>query len=154
MLYSRAQRIYVVKRLTLQSQYAVSTSRYGLGSSYGSYRTPTGVHAVAEKIGQGEPLLMRFKARGASGEIVSLNPYTTISSNDVICTRILWLTGLEHGINQGGQRDSKRRCIYIHGTIDEKRIGRPSSIGCIRMRNQDLIELFDILQVGSLVHIF
>ena len=97
---------------------------------------------------------MRFKARRASGEIASLNRYATISSNDVICTRILWLTGLEPGINQGGQHDSKRRCIYIHGTIDEKRMGRTSSIGCIRMRNQDLTELFDVLQVGSLVHIF
>lgn len=138
----------------MRDKYPVSTSQYGLGSVYGSYKTPLGTHAVVAKIGDGEPLLTRFVERRASGETVSLNPYATISRSDMICTRILWLTGLEPNLNQGGQRDSKHRCIYLHGTVDEKRIGRPSSIGCIRMRNQDVKELFDVLRVDSLVHIF
>lgn len=105
------------------------------------------------KIGASEPLYRCFKTRRATDKIATLNPYTTIGSEDTICTRILWLAGLEPQINQGGYHDSERRYIYIHGTTDEKRIGRLSSIGCIRMKNLDVIEVFNALQQNSIVHI-
>ena len=149
----RTQQLYLVKRLHLCGLYPVSTSRYGIGSVEDSYKTPQGVHRVAVKIGEGEPLYRCFEARRISGKIASLNPYATIGLEDTICTRILWLAGLEPRINQGGYHDSKRRYIYLHGTTDEKRIGRPSSIGCIRMKNLDVVEVFNILQKNSIVQI-
>ena len=105
------------------------------------------------KIGEGEPLYRRFKARQATDKIAALNLYATLSSEDAICTRILWLAGLEPKVNQGGYYDSQRRYIYIHGTTDEKRIGRPSSVGCIRMKNKDVVEVFDVLDCNSIVYI-
>lgn len=105
------------------------------------------------KIGEGQPLLRYFKARRTTNKIASVNRYATISKADTVCTRILWLGGLEPRINQGGYCDSERRYIYIHGTTDEKRIGRPSSIGCIRMKNLDVLKVFDTLQQNSIVYI-
>ena len=148
------QRIYLVKQLNLISVYPVSTSRFGVGSEWGSYRTPAGMHYVAEKIGGNAPLMTRFSRRQASAEIVALNQLAGISDRDIIATRIIWLAGLEERINRGGRLDSMRRCIYIHGTVDEKRIGRPASLGCIRMRNYDVCEVFDTLQINSPVYIF
>ena len=147
------QKLYLVKRLHLCSLYPISTSRYGVGSTEDSCKTPQGAHRVAVKIGEGEPLYRRFKARQATDKIASLNPYTTISVEDAICTRILWLAGLEPKVNQGGYCDSQRRYIYIHGTTDEKRIGRLSSVGCIRMKNQDVADIFDVLECNSIVYI-
>ena len=149
----RTQKLYLVKALNLCGIYPISTSRYGIGSIEDSYKTPQGVHRVAMKIGADEPLCRCFEARRASDKIASLNRYATIGSEDTICTRILWLAGLEPRINQGGYHDSERRYIYIHGTADEKRIGRPSSIGCIRMKNLDVIEVFNTLQRNSIVRI-
>ena len=150
---TRIQSLYLVKHLQLCGHYPISTSRYGIAFIKDSYKTPSGVHQVAMKIGESEPLYRYFKARRATDKLASANPYATISKEDAICTRILWLAGLEAGINQGGYYDSMHRYIYIHGTTDEKRIGRPSSIGCIRMRNRDVIEVFDTLQQNSIVHI-
>ena len=147
------QRLYLIKHLHLCAQYPISTSHYGIGSAKGSLKTPQGAHRVAEKIGEGESLYRCFKARQATDKMASLNPYTTISVEDAICTRILWLAGLEPKVNQGGYCDSQRRYIYIHGTTDEKRIGRPSSVGCIRMKNKDVVEVFDILECNSIVYI-
>ena len=124
-----------------------------MGSMKDSYRTPQGVHRVAMKIGEGEPLYRYFEARRATGKIASLNPYATISNTDAVCTRILWLAGLEPHINKGGYYDSERRYIYMHGTVDEKRLGRPASIGCIRMNNRDIVDVFDTLQWNSIVYI-
>ena len=150
---TRTQKLYLIKGLHLCGVYTISASRYGIGSIADSYKTPQGVHRVAMKIGEGEPLYRCFKARCPSDKIATLNPYATIGLEDAICTRILWLAGLEPRINQGGYHDSERRYIYIHGTTDEKRIGRPSSIGCIRMKNLDVVEVFNTLQRNSIVQI-
>lgn len=129
-------------------RYPVSTARNGLGNLNESYQTPVGVHRIAEKIGDGEPCGMVFRGRKPTGKLA-----TTMDnqSEDQITSRILWLEGLEPGFNQGGDCDSYQRYIYIHGTSDEQRIGQPVSAGCVRMRNDDMIELFDEVESGAIV---
>ena len=147
------QRLYLVRYWHILGSFAVSTSRFGSGCLFNSWRTPTGAHQVVERLGDRLPLLSRFRYRRYDGTQVRLNPHANISSDDVICTRIIRLAGLDRGHNQGGYRDSYKRCIYIHGTIDEKRVGLPASKGCIRMRNQDLCSVYDQLCIGSLVYV-
>lgn len=147
----RQQSLYVFKNLSLLAALPVSTSRYGLGCNPNSFRTPLGTHRVYKKIGDHAPCLMRFVGRVAQSP-ATCNPLATVSREDAICTRILWLAG----VHSDGWRqflDSQHRHIYIHGTIDEQRIGRPASRGCIRMRNADVCFLFSVLQENSLVHI-
>ena len=130
--------------------YAISTAAAGVGNRTNSYQTPFGIHRVKQKVGGGELTGMVFKARQPTGRI------STQSDNhdeDEITTRILWLEGLEKGINLGGDFDTDSRYIYIHGTSDEKRIGQAVSHGCIRMKNQEVIELFDDVLVNDLVFI-
>lgn len=129
-------------------QYAVSTASNGLGNLQDSYQTPTGVHVIAEKIGANEPSGMVFRGRQPTGELAA---DLDNQQEDQITSRILWLKGLEPGFNQGGDHDSFDRYIYIHGTSDEKRIGEPVSAGCVRMRNDDVIELFDRVEIGAVV---
>ena len=129
--------------------YAVSTSRYGLGQQTDSYQTPTGIHQICEKIGVGEPEGRVFKSRQPTESICL--PEQQQPDEDVITTRILWLDGLQPGFNRDGDVDSRQRYIYIHGTADEANIGRPASIGCVRMTNRDVIELFDCVETGDLV---
>ena len=148
-----AQHLYLVESLHLIASYPVSTSRFGTGSCRGSLRTPLGAHRVCEKIGDGCKRLTLFEARAAVLKRVTLNPLATVSRRDAVCTRILWLDGLEPGFNRGGSFDSASRYIYIHGTMDERRIGRPSSIGCVRMNNDDVIKVFGVLEVDSLVYL-
>lgn len=146
-----SQRLHLIERRRLVADYPVSTSRFGVGSREHSFRTPLGAHRVRGKIGAGCRPLTLFKGRKETGACASLNPLATVSRRDAVCTRILWLDGLERRRNRGGCFDSARRCIYIHGTVDERRLGRPSSIGCVRMGNADVAELFDALSEGSLV---
>ena len=133
---------------TVPLQYAVSTARNGLGNQKDSYQTPTGVHRIAEKIGANEPSGMVFRGRQATGELAA---DLDNREEDQITSRILWLQGLEPGFNQGDECDSYDRYIYIHGTSDEQRIGEPVSAGCVRMRNRDVIELFDNVDIGAFV---
>ena len=147
------QRLSLVRRLHILASFPVSTSRFGSGCLADSLRTPTGVHQVLDKLGSGQPLMSLFRQRRCDGSQARLNPLAAISRNEAICTRIIRLGGLERGHNQGGYVDSYKRFIYIHGTIDEKRVGRPASIGCIRMRNHDVCELYKQLQIGSLVYV-
>jgi len=128
--------------------YAVSTATNGLGNRVDSLQTPTGIHRIKLKIGGGEPLGMVFNARQSTGTVSDKNDNR---EEDEITSRILWLDGLEQGFNSGGDHDSFSRYIYIHGTSDEKRIGLPVSMGCIRMKNQDVIELFDEVLVNDIV---
>ncbi len=128
--------------------YAVSTAKNGLGNRDGSYQTPLGVHRIAEKIGAGEQPGTVFKGRKPSGEMAQ---DMDNQSEDQITSRILWLEGLEPGFNRGEDCDSYHRYIYIHGTSDEQRIGQPVSAGCVRMRNRDVVELFDVVKTGDLV---
>ncbi len=146
-----SQRLYLVERRRLVADYPVSTSRFGVGSKQHSFRTPLGAHRVRGKIGTGREPLTLFKGRRETRARATLNPLATVSKGDAVCTRVLWLDGLEPRRNRGGCFDSARRCIYIHGTVDERRLGRPSSIGCVRMGNVDVVELFDALAEDSLV---
>jgi lipoprotein-anchoring transpeptidase ErfK/SrfK len=126
------------------ARYPVSTSRYGLGDSYGRYTTPLGTLEVARKIGDNAPLGAVFKGRHWTGEILRPNA----AGRDPIVTRILWLRGLD-----GCNRNAYSRAIYIHGTPVESEIGRPASYGCIRMRSRDVVKLYDLIGVGARISI-
>lgn len=124
-------------------RYPVSTAANGPGEQAGSYQTPRGRHIVRARIGDGEPLNAVFKARRPTGEIYSAELGAAQPERDWILTRILWLSGCEPGHNRLGEVDSMRRYIYIHGTPDETFEQAPRSHGCIRMRNSDLLALFE-----------
>ena len=130
--------------LVLQT-YPVSTAARGAGETRGSYCTPRGRHIVRAKIGAGQPENAVFVARRATGEIYSARLAEQFPERDWILTRILWLSGCEPGRNRLGQVDTMRRYVYIHGCPDSSPLGRPGSRGCIRMRNADLIELFELV---------
>ena len=124
-------------------RYPISSSKNGAGELNGSYCTPRGRHIVRAKIGVGQPLNAVFVERRPTGEIYSAELAGRFPGRDWILTRILWLSGCEPGFNRLGKVDTMRRCIYIHGSPDSAEMGKPGSIGCIRMRNQDIMELFD-----------
>lgn len=124
----------------------VSTSRYGLGEEEGSLKTPRGWLSVVEKLGAGAPHGTVFKSRAPTGEIWT--PDSPLSSEDLVLTRILWLAGSEpHNAN------TQQRYIYFHGTNHESRIGTADSHGCIRLRNADMVTLFDYAEVGTPVFV-
>jgi L,D-transpeptidase YbiS len=133
--------------------YRVSASKYGPGEQRGSFRTPRGRHIVRAKIGAGAPVGAVFRARRPTGEIYSAELAAAHPDRDWILTRILWLSGTEIGRNRLGEVDTMRRYIYIHGAPDSEPMGVPGSIGCIRMRNEELVELFDRVPVGAVVDI-
>ena len=131
--------------------YSISTAARGIGNQKGSYRTPLGRHQIAQKIGDGSPRGTIFRGRQSKGDIAKVYTHQVDFEHDLILSRILWLDGLEPGINKGGQVDTMSRYIYIHGTDEEGLIGSPASEGCIRMNNDDVIELFDRVNIGTLV---
>lgn len=134
-------------------RYTVSTAAKGVGEQMGSYQTPRGLHRIRAKIGAGLPLGAVLRGRRPTGEICTPALMAEQPDKDWILTRILWLCGEEPGVNRGGQVDTMRRYVYIHGTPDETVLGVPGSHGCIRMRNAELVELFDRVPVGTPVHI-
>ncbi|MDD5388753.1 MAG: L,D-transpeptidase [Gallionellaceae bacterium] len=134
-------------------RYPVSTAANGPGEAAGSYRTPRGRHIVRAKIGAGLAPGTVFKARRPTGEVYSPELGAAQPERDWILTRILWLSGKEPGHNRLGTCDSMRRYIYIHGTPDEAFTQAPRSHGCIRMRNADLVELFDLIPAYTPVEI-
>lgn len=154
---SRLQRLYLwepyIEGDRLIREYSISTAKNGLGEHSGSYCTPRGRHRIAEKIGDGQPLYAVFKSRSPTGEIWSRELACKKPNSDWILTRILWLDGLEEGKNKGGTVDSHNRYIYIHGTDEEHLIGSPASHGCIRMKNTDVIDLFNLVEEGTEVTI-
>jgi L,D-transpeptidase YbiS len=133
--------------------YAVSTAANGVGEISGSYCTPRGKHIIRAKIGAGQPENTVFVGRRPTGEIYTPELGAKFPMRDWILTRILWLSGCEVGFNRLGNNDTMRRYIYIHGTPDSVPLGLPGSQGCIRMRNADLVELFDIVPAGTAVEI-
>jgi L,D-transpeptidase YbiS len=145
----RAQTLTLLRPDSTARTFPVSTALNGPGSLAGSNCTPLGVHRVRLKIGAGAPAGTVFVGRRATGEVC--DPAAT--GRDWILSRILWLQGLEPGVNRGGNVDTLRRYIYIHGTAAEAGIGTPCSHGCIRMTNADVIELFDLVPVGCIVRI-
>ncbi len=137
----------------LQRRYPVSTSKYGIGSRAGSNRTPLGMHYVRRKIGAGAPAGTIFRGRVDTGKVARIEHRPVATGDDFVTSRILWLKGLDAGRNRGDGVDSYARYIYIHGTHEEGLIGQPASHGCIRMRNADVIELFDRVPERTLVWI-
>ncbi|MGA8051129.1 MAG: L,D-transpeptidase [Burkholderiales bacterium] len=134
-------------------RYSVSTSKNGVGQKYGSYCTPRGQHIVRAKIGTGLPPNTVFVRRRPTGELWTPELHVRYPGRDWILTRILWLSGCERGFNRLGEVDTMRRYIYIHGSPDSVQMGKPGSIGCIRMRNADIVELFDLVPAGIAVEI-
>lgn len=128
--------------------YPVSTAENGIGNRRDSLKTPFGIHRIRQKIGGGQPSGMIFESREPIGKVAR---NLDNRERDEITSRILWLDGMEEGVNRGGAYDTYERYIYIHGTSDERRIGEAVSAGCIRMKNQDVVELFDEVLVNDLV---
>jgi len=145
------QKLYLIKGKRIIKRYPVSTSKYGIGNKQGSYKTPLGLHRIVGKIGKNARIGEVFKSRRRTKKIAKFNRERV--KQDLITTRILRLKGLEKGINKGEDIDSYKRCIYIHGTPQENLIGKPASHGCVRMKNRDIIELFNLLKRGTLVYI-
>ncbi len=135
------------------ASYAVSTALNGAGNESGSGKTPLGIHRIRAKIGGGQPANAVFVGRRPTGEIYSPALAEQFPKRDWILSRILWLCGCEPGVNRLGHVDSQRRYIYIHGTPDSEPMGEPRSHGCIRMRNTDVIALFDRVASGTSVRI-
>ncbi len=148
-----AQRLTFFAHDEIRFSCLVSTADKGPGERNGSGCTPRGWHCVRAKIGAGLPLGAVFKARRFTGEIYDASLAQRWPERDWILTRILWLSGCEPGLNRLGSVDTMRRYIYIHGTPDTEPMGVPRSHGCIRMRNQDVLTLFDSVPVGVKVHI-
>ncbi len=149
-----AQKLRVLEGAGALKEYAVSTAANGPGEQNGSGKTPRGLHVVRAKIGAGAKPGTVFVRRRPTGEIWSSQLAAEHPKRDWILSRILWLSGREPGRNRHGAVDTMRRFIYIHGTDDESTIGKPASHGCIRMCNDDVIELFDRIQPGTevLIH--
>ncbi len=133
--------------------YLVSTAANGAGEENGSFCTPRGRHIIRAKIGADQPANAVFIKRRPTGEIFTPELGAQCPARDWILTRILWLSGCESGYNRSGSCDTMRRYVYIHGTPDTTVLGRPGSRGCVRMRNSDLVELFDLVPVGTAVEI-
>jgi len=138
------QKLALYRKGELIHLYDVSTSKFCVSTRSGSYGTPLGKHTIAKKIGGGQPQGMKFSSRRPTGEIVPPNA----PGRDPIVSRILWLSGKEPT-----NRNSYQRCIYIHGTPEEARIGMPASYGCIRMRSRDVVDLYRAVGVGAGVQI-
>ena len=133
----------------LLHEYPVSTSKNGTGCQNGSEKTPLGLHRIADKLGGAMPVNEVFIGRIPQGSLEECIEREVALPDDVIMSRIMWLEGMEPGRNKGGYVDTYQRYIYIQGTNHEDQIGTPTSIGCIRMRNQDVVDLFRLVEVGS-----
>ena len=134
-------------------RYAVSTGERGAGERSGSLCTPRGRHRIRARIGAGAPAGAVFRGRRPTGEVWSREFAAAHPGRDWILSRILWLCGEEPGRNRGGEVDTMRRYIYLHGTGDDQPMGVARSHGCVRMRNRDIIELFELVPAGTMVEI-
>ena len=140
-----SQQLCVFEDAKLLKKYLVSTAKKGVGEKNGSFCTPRGSHIVRAKIGAGMPLGTVFVRRRPTGEVWSPELHARYPGRDWMLTRLLWLSGCEVGKNRLGEVDTMRRYIYIHGAPDTAEMGKPGSIGCVRMRNRDVAELFDLV---------
>ena len=134
------QELALVDRAKLIARYSISTSKFGTGDSNASYRTPLGTLFVSAKIGDKLPAGAVIKNRSPTGEIVGVDA----PGRDPIVSRVIWLRGME-----AQNQKARDRCIYIHGTPEERRIGKPASFGCIRMRSRDIIDLYERVHIGT-----
>ena len=138
------QQLALIDRGKIIARYSISTSKFGIGDSNGSYRTPLGTLFVSGKFGDHLTAGAVIKNRAATGEIVDPNA----PGRDAIVSRVIWLRGMEQQ-----NRAAHGRCIYIHGTPEERRIGQPASFGCVRMRSRDVIALYQYAHIGMHVTI-
>lgn len=148
---AKRQRLYVVSNGEVEQTYDISTAKNGMGCSLGSYRTPTGLHEIAEKVGDGLPVNSVIKNKMPTGTVASVVTEPRTTGQDIITTRILHLRGLEENVNKGEGRDSYARGIFIHGTHEEGLLGTPASKGCVRMSNTEILQLFESVEVGTFV---
>ncbi len=147
------QKLLLVKNREIVKSYPISSSAYGVGNKAGSNKTPLGTHSISHKIGDGAEIGTVFRSRANTRQIATIYTDKTDVEDDLVTTRIMWLQGMESGVNKGKGIDSHARYIYIHGTPEEGLIGAPASHGCIRMKNHDVVELFDAVRKGTLVEI-
>jgi len=145
------QKMYHIKEGAIVKKYIISSSEYGTGSEAGSNKTPLGLHKVKEKYGDETPINGRMIGRVFYGQIATIYNDKTKSKTDDVTSRIFWLEGLENGKNKGEGIDSYKRYIYIHGSSEEGRLGTPASHGCIRMKNNEVIDLYKTIAIGTLV---
>jgi len=144
-----SQKMMVCSDDVVVKEYLISTGKNGVGELFGSEKTPRGLHVIRAKIGANCPANTVFVGRRPTGEIFSPELREKFPDRDWILTRIFWLSGLEVSKNRLGNVDTMRRFIYIHGTPDDVLLGTPGSRGCIRMHNNDIIELFNLVPVGT-----
>lgn len=149
----KSQSLELFDDCLLVRRYGISTAAKGSGEQFGSFQTPRGRHVIRAKIGAGAPENTVFVRRRPTGEIWTPELAETHPGRDWILTRILWLSGCQPGFNRLGPVDTMRRYIYLHGSPDTVDMGMPGSIGCIRMRNHDIIELFDLVSPLTVVDI-
>ena len=147
------QRLYLYNNDNLVQSFPVSTSKYGEGQIENSFKTPLGLHEIKIKIGDKAPINTIFTARVNTNKTAEIQVNPNDTEDDFVTSRILWLDGLENGLNRGVGVDSYSRYIYIHGTHEEGLIGQKASHGCIRMFNNDVIDLFDLVSEGTKVQI-
>lgn len=149
----KSQQLYLFKRDTMINSYIISTASFGIGNIENSWQTPLGWHIIAQKIGANCALNEIFKQRQPTGVQASIITAPKKAAADLITSRIMWLKGLEQGINCGSYNgkliDTYQRYIYIHGTNEEGLLGRPASLGCIRMKNTQVVELFALVSVQT-----
>ena len=144
----KEQKMYHIINNEIIKTYIISTAEKGTGNRKNSNQTPLGLHSVKEKHGDNTPLNGRMIGRIFYGQIATIYNDSSRSKTDDVTTRILWLSGEEEGINKRGNVDSYQRYIYIHGTSEEGRLGKPASHGCIRMSNKDVLNLYNKVAVG------
>jgi lipoprotein-anchoring transpeptidase ErfK/SrfK len=147
------QRLYLIENSLVKASYPISTSKYGEGSIENSFKTPLGKHSIKEMIGDEAEINTIFTSRVNTKRSATIIDQFQDTDNDYVTSRIMWLDGEEDGLNKGGNVDSFRRYIYIHGTHEEGLIGTKASHGCIRMFNYDVIELFNLVNIGTKVQI-
>ena len=145
------QRLYLIENNLIKASYPISTSKYGEGSIQNSFKTPLGEHSIKEMIGEEAEINTIFTSRINTKRSATIIDQYEDTDNDYVTSRIIWLDGEEEGFNKGGNVDSFRRYIYIHGTHEEGLIGTKASHGCIRMFNYDVIELFNLVNIGTKV---
>ena len=145
------QRLYLIENSLIKASYPISTSKYGEGSIENSFKTPLGKHSIKEMIGEEAEINTIFTSRINTERSATIIDKFEDTDNDYVTSRIMWLDGEEVGFNKGGNVDSFRRYIYIHGTHEEGLIGTKASHGCIRMFNYDVIELFNLVNIGTKV---
>jgi lipoprotein-anchoring transpeptidase ErfK/SrfK len=145
------QRLYLIENSLIKASYPISTSKYGEGSIENSFKTPLGEHSIKEMIGEEAEINTIFTSRINTKRSAIIIDQFEDTDNDYVTSRIMWLDGEEDGLNKGGDVDSFRRYIYIHGTHEEGLIGTKASHGCIRMFNYDVIELFNLVNIGTKV---